>query len=66
MIKQEIEEGKLGGDNIDDEKVGPYHNILINSIDKENVITSQMDQWSILSNVVNYVQYDRNPYNFKS
>ena len=23
-----------------------------------------MEQWSILSNVVNYVQYDRNPKNF--
>ena len=32
-------------------------------------MTSQMEQWSILSNVVNYVQYDRNPgdfYNFDS
>ena len=23
-----------------------------------------MEQWSILSNAVNYVQYDRNPRNF--
>ena len=23
-----------------------------------------MEQWSILSNIVNYVQYDRNPKNF--
>ena len=63
-IKQEIEEDKLGRDNIDDDEVNPYHNILINNIDKENVNTSQMGQWSILSNVVNYVQYDRNPKNF--
>ena len=27
-------------------------------------MTSQMEHWSILSNVVNYVQYDRNPKNF--
>ena len=25
---------------------------------------TQIEQWSILSNVVNYVQYDRNPKNF--
>ena len=36
----------------------------IYEIDKENVITSQMEQWSILSNVVNYVQHGRNPKNF--
>ena len=54
-IKQEIGEDKLGKDNIDDDKVNPYCNIIINNIDKENVITSQMEQWSILSNMVNYV-----------
>ena len=32
----------------------------MNNIDRENMITSQMEQWLILSNVVNYVQYDRN------
>ena len=26
-----------------------------------NVNMSQMEQWSILSNAINYVQYDRNP-----
>ena len=58
-IKQEIEEDKLVRDNIDDDdddddEVNPYHNILINNIDKENIITSQMEQWSIISNIVNY------------
>ena len=64
IIKQEIEENKLSKDNIEDDEVNPYHNIIINNIDKENVITSQMEQWLILSNVVNYVQYDRNPKNY--
>ena len=27
----------------------------------ENIIASQMEHWSILSNIVNYVLYDRNP-----
>ena len=29
----------------------------------ENAL-SQMEQWSILSNVINYVQYSKNPKNF--
>ena len=59
-IKQEIEEDRLSKNNIvDEEEVNPYHNTIINNI--ENVITSQMEQWLILSNIVNYVQYDRTP-----
>ena len=42
----------------------PYHNIISKNIDRENVTTSQMEQWSILSNVFNYVQYNKNPKNF--
>ena len=64
-IKQEIKEDKLSKDSInEEEEVNPYHNIIINNIDRENMITSQMEQWSILSNVVNYVQYDGNPKDF--
>ena len=54
MIKQEIEEDKLGKGNIyDEEGVNPYHNMIIINIDEKNVIASQMAQWSILSMVVN-------------
>ena len=60
-IKQGIVEDKLSKDNIDDDEINPYHKIIVNSIDKENIIPSQMEQWSIFSNVVNYVQYDRHP-----
>ena len=64
-IKQELEEDKLSKNNIDDvEEVNPYHNIIINNIDRESVITSQMEQWLILGNVVNYVQYNRHPKDF--
>ena len=38
--KQEIEECKLGRNNIDDDEVNPYHNIIINNIDKEKTNTS--------------------------
>ena len=64
-IKQEIGEEKLGINSIDvEEEVNPYHNIIINNIDRENVIASQMEQWSIFINVINYVQYNRNPKDF--
>ena len=57
----------LSLNDIDNEKeVNPYCNIIINDFDRENVIASQMEQWSILSNVVNYVQYDRNPGDFNN
>ena len=64
-IKQEIEGDKLSKDNIDDDdyEINPYHKIIVNNIDKDIIITSRMEQWSILSNIVNYVQYDRNPKN---
>ena len=38
--------------------------MIINDFDRENIIASQIEQWSILSNVVNYVQYDRKPRDF--
>ena len=41
-IKQEIEEDKSGRDNTDHDELNPYHNIIINNIDKENITTSQM------------------------
>ena len=64
-IKQEIEEHKLSKNKIDDdEEVNPYHNIIMNNIEWENIITPQMEQWSILSNVVNYVQHNRDPKDF--
>ena len=32
--------------------------------EKTGAILLQMEQWSVLSNVVNYIQYDRHPKNF--
>ena len=52
-IKQEIEEDRLGRNNIEEGELNPYNEIITNNIDKENIITSQMEQWSVLSNVVN-------------
>ena len=33
--------------------------MIINEFDRDNIIMSQMEQWSLLSNIVNYVQYNR-------
>ena len=61
-IKQELEQGV---DKIDDTngKINPYHDIIVNKAERDNTIISQMEQWSILSNVANYVQYNRQPKN---
>ena len=59
-IKQEIETDKLDNNsNQDEDEVNPNHEIIMNKVEKENKITSQMENWSILGNIVNYVQYDR-------
>ena len=34
-----------------------------NKVEKDNMIVLQMEQWSVLSNIVNYVQYNRHPRN---
>ena len=63
-MKQEIEVDKL--DKIDGTNgdTKPYHGIITNKVEKDNTIISQIEQWLILSNVVNYVQYDRHLKNY--
>ena len=62
-IKQEMDQDT---DEIDDTngKVNPYHEILVNKTERYDTIISQMEQWSILSNLVNYIQYNRHPKDF--
>ena len=62
-IKQEIDQDV---DKIDDTngKVNPYHKIIVNKAERDNTIISQMEKWSILGNMVNYVQYNRHPKTF--
>ena len=64
-IKQGIEEDRLNKNDVgNEEEVNPHCNIILNEFNRENVIASKMDQWSIFNNVVNYVQYDRSPTDF--
>ena len=44
--------------------INPYRELLVNNAEKIETVLSQMEQWSILSNVVNYIQYERHPRNF--
>ena len=71
MIKQDMEADNLdknnnnnNNNNLDEGEVNPYHKIITNKVEKEDIITSQMEQWLILSNIGNYVQYERHPGNF--
>ena len=49
-------------DNSRDEK--PYKELIVNNASRVDSTLTQIEQWSILSNVINYVQYRKNPKNF--
>ena len=53
-------------DRVDNESgdENPYKKLIVNDAIKRDRTTSQMEQWSILSNVINYVQYSKNPKDF--
>ena len=40
--------------------------LIVNSAEKIEPLLAQMEQWSILSNTLNYIQYDRHPKNYHS
>ena len=41
-----------------------YKELIVNNPIKVKSALSQMEQWSVLSNVINYVQYSKNPKDF--
>ena len=49
-------------DNSGDENL--YRELIVNNAGKIENTLSQMEQWSILSNIINCVQYSKNPKNF--
>ena len=59
-IQQEIEQEEqlnkiydMSGETI------PYKELIVNNAEKIEPLTTQMELWSILSNILNYIQYDR-------
>ena len=60
MIEQEIEQERQL-DKIDDTsgEINPYKELIVNNAEKIEPLMTQMEQWSILSNILNYVQHSR-------
>ena len=66
-IREELDsEAEL--DEIDDTSgdKNPYRELIVNNAYKIENTLSQMEQWSILSNVINYGQYNKKPKNAHS
>ena len=42
-------------------EINPYKELIVNNAEKIEPLLAQMEQWSILSNTLNYIQYDRHP-----
>ena len=59
-IEQEMEQEKQLS-NIDDTngETNPYQELIVNNAEKIDPLMTQMEQWSIMSNVINYVQHSR-------
>ena len=59
-IQQEIDQGDQL--NIMDDtngEINPYHELIVNKAERIEPLMMQMEQWSILSNVLNCIQHDR-------
>ena len=59
-IEQEWELSNLDDTNGD---INPYRELIVSNAEKNETVLSQMEQWLILNNVVNYVQYDKHTKN---
>ena len=60
MVQQEIEQEKqLSKMDDDNDEVNPYRELVVNNAEKVEMPKTQMEQWSILSNLLNYVQHSK-------
>ena len=66
-MHQEIEQ-KRQINRIDDtsRETNPYKELIVNNVEKIEPLLTKMEQWSILSNTLNYIQYDRHQKNYHS
>ena len=59
-MKHEIEQEKqLNRMDDDSGEVNPYRELVVNKAEKIEMQKTQMEQWSILSNLLNYVQHSK-------
>ena len=60
VVQQEIEQekqlSKMDGDN---GEVNPYRELVVNNAEKVEMLRTKMERWSILSNLLNYVQHSK-------
>ena len=62
-IEQEIQLNRIDYTSRDS---NPYKELIVNNAEKIEPLLTQMEQWSILSNTLNHIQYDRHPKNYHS
>ena len=61
-LQQEIEhERQLNKINDTSRDTNPYKELIINNAEKTEPLLAQMEQWSILSNMLHYIQHDKHP-----
>ena len=60
-IDPDVELDRMDNNSRDE---NPYWELIVNNASKIESTLSQMEQWSILSNLINYVQYGMNPKDF--
>ena len=58
-IQQEIEQEKQLNRMDRNGEINPYRELIVNNAEKIEPPMTQMEQWSILSNVLNYVQHSK-------
>ena len=64
-LQQELEqERKLNEIDDTNGETNPYKELMVNNTEKIEPLMTQMEQWWILSNILNYIQYDKHPKNY--
>ena len=58
IMKQEIDNDNLTATKTEEEEINPYQKVVLNNMYKDEIKTTQMEYWSILSDNVKYVQHD--------
>ena len=60
LVQQEIDrEKQLNRMDDDSGEVNPYRKLVVNNTEKVEMPITQMEQWSILSNLLNCVQHSK-------
>ena len=62
-IEQERQLNRIDDTNRD---TNPYKELIVNNAENIESLLTQTEQYSILSNTLNYIQYDRHPKNYHS